>query len=151
MTKPKATEPVETNVISDLGRAFAEAIQLAKPLEKKTILNRKPGGPWAAKDGSPKLKLRRTHYQHAIRMQEETLNNEEIGLLNKIRPGSYCDNHVKVILRKDRGIDLDYQVKTAAQRLRLVNQFGITNLASMLNRIIAEAAQPKKAEEVDQE
>lgn len=145
MTKPKSESKSE---MSELVKAFVETIELTRPMQKKSILNRKKGGPWAPKDGSPKLKLRRTHYQHAIRMSEDNLSNEEISLLNKIRPGSYCEGNLKVILRKDRGIDIDYPVKTASQRLRLVNQYGITNLKSLLERVLTEAAQPKKEEEV---
>lgn len=148
MTKPKEDPKSAT---SELVSALAQAIELTRPLQKKTILNRKKGGPFATKDGTAKLKLRRTHYQHAIRMVEDTLSSDEIGLLNKIRPGSYCDGVVKVILRKDRGIDLDYPAKTASQRLRLVNQFGVVNLKALLERVVAEAAEPKKAEEIYQQ
>lgn len=138
---------VETSsAVSDLGKALVEAIELTRPLQKKSILNRKKGGPWAPKDGSPKIKLRRTHYQHSVRMEAETLNNEDIALLNKIRPGVYCDGHVKVILRKDRGIDIDYPIRTAAQRLRL-GQFGITSLTSLLTRCIDEASKPAKVDD----
>lgn len=146
--KPEA----EKSTIEQMVEAFTGAIEQTRPLQKKTILNRKKGGPWVPKDGSPKLKLRRTHFQHAIRMSEENLSNEEIALLNKIRPGAYCDGNVKVILRKDRGIDIDYPIKTASQRLRLVNQYSIVGLASLLQRIVDEQNRPAKtAEELDNE
>lgn len=151
MAKQKEKEDVSSSV-SELGKALVEAIELTRPMQKKTILDRKKAGPFASKDGTPKPRLRRTHYQHAIKMSEDNMFPEEIALLNKIRPGVYCDGNVKVILRKDRGIDIDYPVKTASQRLRLVNQYGITGLPALLKRIIEEQSRPAKTpEELDSE
>lgn len=149
MSKEKKSEESPKSSMTELIEAFTGAIELTRPMQKKNILNRKKAGPWTPKDGSAKLKLRRTHYQHAIKMNEDQLFNEEIALLNKVRPGAYCDGNVKIILRKDRGIDIDYPVKTASQRLRLVNTYGITNLASLLQRCIDEAAKPTPKVEVD--
>lgn len=148
----KKTDDTSKSSMTELIEAFTGAIELTRPMQKKTILNRKKGGPWVPKDGSAKPKLRRTHYQHAILLNENTLFPEEITLFNKIKPGVYCDGTVKVILRKDRGIDLDYPHRTASQRLRLVNQFGVVGLTSLLQRIVDEAAQPIKTQaETDSE
>lgn len=143
-TKKKSEVTVSETTLAD---ALVQAINAAKPPEKKNPFNRKKGTPWTPKDGSAKLKLKRKMYQHGLLIDDEKIDNEEIALMNKVRPGLYLDGHVKVIRRRDRGIDIDYAVKTASQRLRLVNQFGIRNLKELLAQCIEEAANPKKIED----
>jgi hypothetical protein len=135
--------------INTLAAAFAQAINIAKPMEKKTPFNRKINTPWTPTDGSPRLKLKRAVHQHGVLLDPEFLSNDEIALFNKLKPGLYLDGYVRVIRRKDRGISLDYPVKTAAQRLRLVNQFGVRNLQELLEKCVAEGLNPKKQDEVD--
>ncbi len=142
---PAPTTPVGLSPdISALVNALVQAIQLTKPVEKKNAANRKPGSPWDPKDGSKKLKLKRKMTQHSILIDPDFLSNEEIDLLNKLKVGSFMDGWVKVYRRKDHGIDIDYPVKTASQRLKLVSQYGIRNLKELLERCIAEAANPVK-------
>lgn len=134
-----------------LADAFVSAIERTRPPEKKTIANRKPVTPWTPKDGSPKLKMRRKFFQHGMPIGEN-VTNEEITLLNQLKPGRYCEGNVIVTLRKDRGIDVDYPVRTVQQRLKLVNQFHITSFVSLLKRLIDEKANPvsyRKPEDAD--
>ena len=135
---------------SELAQALVAAINAAKPREKKTFATRTPKTPWTPKDGSAKLKLKRVAYQHGIEVDEGKLSNSEIDGFNKLRPGRFLDGHVKVVRRRDKGIDIDYPVKTAAQRLKLVNQFGIRDLTELLTRCANEAANPpKQIEDLD--
>jgi hypothetical protein len=126
-----------------LADAFVNAIERTRPPEKKTIANRKPMTPWTPKDGSEKLKMRRKFYHHGM-LIDEKVSNEEIALLNQLKPGHYCDGYVRVTLRKDRGIDIDHPVRTASQRLKLVNQYGVRSFAELLQRIIDEKSNPTK-------
>jgi hypothetical protein len=128
----------------ELAEAFVEAIERTKPKEKKNSFNRPKLGPWATKDGSAKPKLRRVMYHHGLDLREEILSKAEIELLNKVKPGSYCGGFVKVIKRKDRGIDIDYPIKTSSQRLKLSNHFGITSFKGLLEHLINEAANPRQ-------
>lgn len=152
MAKAKATvetDPTPTPApvdpsIANLVAALSQAIQLTKPVEKKTAANRKPGSPWAPKDGSKKLKLRRDHFQHGIKIDPDFLSNVDIELLNKLKVGRFLDGWVKVYRRKDHGIDIDYPVKTAQQRLKLVSTYGVRSFAELLQRCIDEAANPAK-------
>lgn len=139
-------QQVTQNVVSTdaLAEALVKAINLAKPKEKKTAANRVPNTPWTPKDGSPKLKLKRRVHQHGLLLDPDFLTNEQIALFNKLRPGLFLDGHVRVTRRKDRGVDISYPVKTAAQRLRLVNQFGIRSIDELLQRCITEAENPQK-------
>lgn len=131
---------------SELANALVQAIEAAKPPAKKNPFNRTKRTPWTPKDASPKLKLKRKVYHHGVLVDAERANNEEIDLMNKIRPGSYCDGFVQVIRRRDKGLNIDYSIKTASQKLRLVNQFGIRNFKELLEYLIDEASRPKKTE-----
>lgn len=141
-TQPTPTPSASVGV-SELATALTDAINLARP-QKKTIFTRKKNTPWTPKDGSPKLALKRKFYQHGIQVLEARLTNAQISLINKLRPGNYCDNLVRVIRRRDKGVDIDYAIKTAPQRLKLVTDYGITSLDQLLERCITEAAQPRK-------
>lgn len=146
MTKaktPTESAPLSTDV-SALVNALVQAIQLTKPVEKKNAVNRKPGSPWDPKDGSKKLKLKRKMYQHSMIIDPDFMTNEEIDLLNKLKVGRFMNGWVRVYRRKDHGIDIDYPVKTASQRLKLVSEHGIRNFKELLERCISEAANPTK-------
>jgi hypothetical protein len=145
MAKTKTEDPTpQTNASAELVAALVQAINATKPVEKKSAANRKPKTPWSSKDGSPKPKLKRKMYQHSLLIDEDMMHNDEIDLLNKLKPGRYLDGWVKVTRRRDRGVDIDYPIKTAAQRLKLVNQFGIRNLKELLERIVEEGNNPTK-------
>jgi hypothetical protein len=149
-----ATKKTQEQVQADksLVDALKEVVMAVKPPTKKNIFDRKNGSPWAPPDGVPKLKLKRKMYQHGILIDDAFLTNEEIALANQIRPGSYCDGHVRVIRRRDKGIDIDWPVRNSQQRLKLVNQFGLRNFSEVLQRCITEAAKPKRSEfDLDQE
>lgn len=126
-----------------LADAFVEAIERTRPPEKKTVFTRKENTPWTPKDGSPKLKMKRKFYHHGIAITDN-VSNEEIALLNQLKPGAYCDGYVRVTLRKDRGIDIDHPIRTASQRLKLVHNYGIRSFAELLQRIVDERANPTK-------
>lgn len=144
MQKKNDAEAIISNANQDLVAALIQAIQATKPVEKKNPVTRKPGSPWHPKDGSPKLKLKRKMYQHGLLMDADLLTNDEIDLLNKVKPGRYLDNWVKVIKRQDKGINIDYPVKTVAQRLKLGSAFGVNSLTDLLKRLISESENPTK-------
>lgn len=135
---------------SELAAALVQAINATKAVEKKTIANRKPRTPWTPPDGVARLKLKRKAYQHGMLINDDRLSNDEIALFNKLRPGRFLGGNVTVTRRKDRGIDISYPIKTASQRLKLVNLFGIWNLTGLLEACIHEAQNPKpEIEELD--
>lgn len=148
-TKKKTDEqepvaaPVTSVGVSELAAAMTAAINAAKPVEKKNPTNRKKGDPWQTKDGTPKLKLKRKMHQHGIPVDPDLLTNEQIDLCNKLKTGTFMEGHVKVYRRRDKGLDIDYPVRTAAQRLKLVNQFGIRDFTELLARCISEAQNPQ--------
>lgn len=152
------SEPTEDEVKSvqitesqqAMADAFVSAIERTRGPVKQTVATRKPNTPWAPA-GVPRTKLKRKMYHHGL-LLDEKITNEDIELLNKIRPGHYCDGYVRVTLRKDRGLDIDYPVRTASQRLKLINQFGVRSFTELLQRIIdekANGAKYRKAEDSD--
>ena len=138
---PVKVDPPASVGQTELANALIAAINATKAVEKKTPFNRTKNTPWTPKDGSPRLKLKRTMYQHGILIGSR-VSNEEIALLNQIKPGRFCDGHVHVVKRKDKGLNIDYPVKTASQRLKLVNQFGLRNFVELLQRLVDEAKNP---------
>lgn len=158
MAKKQAVEePVVAaqTEIEKLTEALARAIQSTKPVEKKNAANRKPADPWQPKDGTKKPKLKRAHYLHGYPIDPDFHYPAELALLNQLKTGRYLNGFVKVFKRKDSGIDIDYPVKTASQRMRLASM-GITEvqdeygnviktgLQSLLERCITEAKNPKR-------
>lgn len=139
---PKVQPRSESSVASDIASALVQAIEMTRPVEKKNAFNRKVMTPWTPKDGSKKIKLKRSFYQHGILVDPSILSNEEIALINKLKPGLFLNGHVRVNRRKDRGIDIDYPVRTAAVRLKLINQFGVRNLTDLLTLCIEESKRP---------
>ena len=136
--------------VTDLSNALANALAAIRPKEKATPASRKANTPWLPKNGEPRAKLKRKMYHHGLPIAAR-LFNEEIELLNQIKPGLYCNGWVKVVRRKDKGIDVDYKVKTASQRLKLVNEFGIRNFKELLERIILEQENPTQYKIADDE
>lgn len=138
----KTVEPTQeastSNASADLIAALVQAINLTRPVEKKTANTRKPGSPWDPKDGSKKHKLKRKMHQHGIIIDPDLITNEEIDLLNKLKVGLYINGSIKVYRRKDSGIDIDYAIKTASQKVKLMSLLGGEGLAGLLKRCIAE-------------
>lgn len=160
---PAATAPVEqaqpaapvtgaqTNVSgSELAQALIYAIESTRP-QKKHSFNRKVETPWTPKDGTKKPKLKRSMYQHGLRLDEDFISPTEVTLMNELRPGVYLGGIVRVTRRKDRGIDISYPARTASQRLKLVNQFGVRNLTDLLTFCIEESKNPAKNTTADED
>jgi len=163
-TEPEAqvgkTEDINSPKPSDsskeLAAALLQAIHAAQPITKRTQFNKPSKTPWMPKDGSAKPRLKRRVYHHGLLLGDPTEPNNrllpaEVELFNKLKPGSYCNGYVKVVRRRDKGIDIDYPIRTSSQRLRLSNEFGIRTFLELLQRCVAEASAPKPLEIEDDE
>lgn len=139
---PEAVKTALPDASAQLIAALVEAIKLTKPVEKKNAANYKTRTGYEPKDGSPKIKLKRKIFQHGMEVDPDRLYNEDLELLNKLKPGKFMGGHVQVIRRRDKGLDIQYPVKTAAQRLRLVNSFGIRDFRELIARCIEESNNP---------
>ena len=131
--------------LNQLADALMQALNAVKPIEKKNIMTRKKMNPWTPKDGSPKiLEFKRPMYHHGIPIEPKFTYNEVCVLLNKVKPGTYCDKLVRVSKRKDGGLDIDYPIRTAAQRLKVLPYTSGKGFLGLIERLIAERADPKK-------
>lgn len=137
---------VEQSQASELALALREVIEATRPVEKKNPFTRKVSTPWTPPEGTQRLKLKRKLYQHSIPVDEDMLTNEDIAQANKLRPGVYLDGFLKVIRRRDKGIDIDYPVRSVQQRLKLSSVHGIRSFTELLQRINEEASRPRKSE-----
>jgi hypothetical protein len=149
-SEPQPTVSANTG-IKVLADALAEAIERTKPAARITVANRKSRTPWTPPEGEAVVKLRRKFYHHGLQIDEK-LSNQEKELLNQLKPGRFCDGHVVVTLRRDRGLDIDYPARTSSQRLLLVNRFGLRSFVELLERLIDEKKYPakyRKAEDKD--
>ena len=126
-----------------IAAATTQAIQAAKPIEKKTILNYKGDTPWHKRD-EVHLKLKRRMFLHSQLIDPDFVSNAEILVLNKVRPGSYFDGFVHVERRRDKGLNIWWPLKTPDQKMRLATQYGVITLPQILQHCIDEAAAPKK-------
>lgn len=129
--------------VKELAQALVIAIESTRPPQKKNPFNRKKGNPWLNKDGTPKPKLKRAWYQHGGEINPDHLYSEEIELLNQVKPGYYVGGLVIVTKRKDRGYNITWPVRTAAQRLRVMNEAG-GSFSEILRRCIEEYNNPAK-------
>lgn len=136
----------------DLIKAFITAIESTRPFQKKTIMDRKRRNPWTPTDGSAKItKFKRTMYHHGLELDPQRTYNDVCLMLDKVKPGVYCDGYVKVAKRRDGSINIDYPIKTNSQRLRLSSQYGIRSFRELIQRLLDERANPIKYKPVDED
>ena len=135
-----STTDASVKVIAD---ALAEAIERTKPPAKITVANRKANTPWTPPAGEPVVKLKRKFYHHGLQIDAH-LSNKEKELLNQLKPGRFGNGHIIVTLRRDRGLDIDYPIRTSTQRLKLINELGIRSFTELLERCIDEKKYPAK-------
>jgi hypothetical protein len=145
-----AKKGTNSNAVAELAAALKSAIEEVRPV-KKNVITRKDITPFNP-TGGPRPKLRRKTLIHGLTVDPDLHYNEEIELLNKVKPGAYCGGFIKVYKRRDKGINIDWPIKTQDQRTRLVTQFHLISLIDILQRCIEEAENPKafKTEQDDE-
>jgi hypothetical protein len=125
----------------DLAQAIKLAVEETAPVKQVHVSQYRGKTPWnpTGKKAHERPKLRGEFYQNGQRMFEDRLTEQEIGLLNKIRPGRYVNRKVEVIERQSNGeiaVEIRYSNATPDLRSELKNE--CRNLVEMLERIIAE-------------
>lgn len=114
-----------------------------KSLAESTAAKRKIGIAEASKvtpwnpDGGPKKRLKVTaFYMNGARVNPVMLTNEEIDLINQLKPGAFNKKKWVVRKRRDKSIELQYPNKSVEHRIELRGEAG--NLAGMLKKILTE-------------
>ncbi len=117
--------------LAELGRVIGESVG-GSQRRQKTI------GEYQREQAKGRVKLTRVCSQNGYGMQEATLSNEEIKLLNRItRPGRYIDRMVEVLVRNEGGeeeVEFRYSNKSVDQRFALRAKF--RTLVEMLTLIL---------------
>ena len=148
LTSTPAAPPTPdiTDQLSLLTTALTKAFESAKPKVVQTAHGRIAKTPWTPPEGTPRSQFKRKSYHHGRAILESRVSNEEIDLMNKLKPGRYLSNLVTVTRRKDKGIDIDYRIRTNSDRLKLVNAHGIISFTDLLSKVIAEQSIPRPLE-----
>ena len=83
--------------VQDLAQALIMAIEQTRPPTKKNPFNRVKICKKCGKHPNTHIKLARTWYQHGgIDLDPKIFCNEILELLNKVKPGRYCNGLVQV-------------------------------------------------------
>jgi hypothetical protein len=146
---------VGTEALKDLTSAV-KTLAETQALGKKTPLHQvKVVTPWdptgVRKQPAKRLKAPAV-FQNGARLNPIMLSNEEMDLINQLKPGRYAKRRIEVVRRRDKSIDIRYPNRTIEQRLELK---GVArNLTELLKVILIEqeaAEKRRKAGEIDDE
>lgn len=93
--------------------------------------------PWNPSGERRTLKLKPASFsQNGARINPALLSDEEITLINQLKPGVYNKKKWRVVRRRDKSLDLQYPNESLEARFELKGEAG--NLAGMLKMIITE-------------
>lgn len=131
-------------------REIAQSTQRGRQLTVGEAKNRTPWNP----TGEPlKVWLKAPAvFMNGARLHPSMLSEEEITLLNALKPGLYNKKKWTVTLRRDKSIDIGYSNKTVKHRLELARE--APSLSDMCRKILTEAEardKRRKAGEVDED
>lgn len=133
-----------------IGDSIVKGMAANAPRRKVTFGEYDPKT-YAQPDKRLTKRLNRDCFQNGGWMNPNSMNNEEIRLLNSItHSGRYIDRSVEVVLVQNGSEDvvhLVYKNKTIAQRLELAGKF--RNLEDMLTKICAAQAEERAQDDVD--
>lgn len=87
---------------------------------------------------SPRSELKRPFYQNGSLINDHVLTNEEIELINQLKPGLYNKKRWEVRKEHDGGIGLYYSNKTLQQRFDIAGAAKGRGLAGILQDILLE-------------
>jgi hypothetical protein len=141
------TDPANAPVTAGQLGALVESIQAMTPKRKVLFSELKPKSPFNPK-GVRHRKLARTVLQNGNRLNVKQLFDEEIRLLNELRPGIYVNKKVSVHLIEgtEGNVDtllINYKNKTHDDRLAMKEE--VRSFVALLRRIVDESKDIKVA------
>ena len=123
---------------AQMSQGIAAGINEARP-RKVTAGQYDPKTPWQP-NKKKALKLTRNTFQNGTWLNPATLNNTEIGLLNRLnRSGRYIGRLIEVLVRQDGSdevVELRYKNRTTDERME--HRSAYRDLADMLAKIVDE-------------
>jgi len=129
-----AKEEVGVDTLKDLVgsvRDLAEAAQKTKGTSLAAYLDK----------NKRKVKLRAPFYQNGVMVRLDQLTDEQVTLINQLKPGRFNNRKWEIVKRRDRSIDFRYPNKTVEQRMQ--NNMVARDLTGMLQLILTEAETQK--------
>jgi len=97
------------------------------------------------------VKLKQPFYQNGVMVRVDQLTDEQVELVNQLKPGRFNNRKWEIVRRRDRSIDFRYPNKTIEQRMQNASQ--AKDLTGMLQMILTEAetqkARRKAGEDLD--
>lgn len=132
-------------------KSLAEAQQ--STFKKIPVHLAKARTPWNPSGERRTVKLKPTAvYQNGARLNPVMLSDEEITLLNQVKPGRYNKNKWEVVRRRDKSIDIRFANKSIEQRMEMKGE--AVTLTGMLQKILIEQeaqAQRRKRGEIEED
>lgn len=140
MAKTEKSEMVEVDG-EDLKSLVKSVGQLAETqagtFRKIRVHEAKFPTPWNPSGERRTLKLKPASVsQNGGRINPVMLSDEEITLINQLKPGLYNKKKWRVVRRRDKSIDIQYPNASLEARFELKGEAG--NFAGMLKRIVLE-------------
>jgi hypothetical protein len=130
-------EVIDTGTLRDLIGSMKDLAESTRKERKISVAEASKATPWnpSGKPRTVKLKPPAV-YQNGARLNPVMLSDEEVTLLNQLKPGVF--NHKKWVVRKrrDKSLDIQYPNKTIEARMELKGEAG--NLSGMLRKILTE-------------
>ena len=137
--------PEQSIDLKELASAITNAVAEAGPIKQVPISRYLAKTPWNPTGSKQRPKLRATFLQNGYEIREAFVTDEQIHLLNQIKPGRYINRKVEVVERNEHGnhsIELRYNNKSIEDRMELKTE--ARNLTEMLQRIVNEQKPDKK-------
>jgi hypothetical protein len=105
--------------------------------------------PWNPSGELRKVKLKhKKFYQNGAEVNTDLMTDDEIALVNQLKPGRYNKRKWEVVKRKDKSLDVRYPNKTLQQRWQLKAE--ASNFSAIIQKILLEqeeqAARKKRGE-----
>jgi len=145
---PRAESSVMAEAIvdvSELAQAIKAAVEETAPIKQVHISRYVAKTAFNPTGAKKRPKLNCTFLQNGYEPPTDKMFDEEIELVNQLRPGRYLDRKVEVIERiegNERSIELRYSNGTVEQRMEMKNI--ARSLREMLRLIVSEQKPEKK-------
>lgn len=131
--------------ITALAKAITEAVAEASPVKQVHISRYRAQTPWNPTGELRRRKMEARFLQNGIELRDWHITDEDIDLLNQIKPGRYMDRKVEVVERNENGsrtVEIRYSNQSIGQRMEMKNY--ARNFTELLQNIVTEMKPAKK-------
>jgi hypothetical protein len=136
----KQSRIVEVSDIALLAKAITDAVTEASPVKQVHISKYKAITPWNPTGALRRPAMNAKFLDNGSEIPDWKVTDEDIALLNQLKPGRYLDRKLEVIERNDNGgartVEIRYSNKNVGQRMEMKN-YG-RNFTELLQNIVTE-------------